>query len=461
MPRWYKGFRCNRIHPDSLIEQIREQLHRHKLTNVVPVVRVEKRKHGKRQRGEYYLFLAVESPNPGQIPQPVQSALQCISALNSPVEGSIRFEHIKSMVRAEYNLEYYDNVWLIPHKPPPLQDNSDPFEREEEISSFLDEDDVLLNTRRYNQLLLWLSAVGEGSWRTFQNACREFGLVHKKSTPTVILRHLRLCGHIETSFDRSKWTVAPSVLVRCELPVHDEGEYFLCGARDVHMVEHVQKIAHVSEHTQEYGHAPAKVSVQTSHLEQMKNHVSTQMSHLHIADNVAYRLAQRLPPLAGWMDTLQTLPGLSPYQFLVIKRFTGKMFEAEPFDDSKSGMYELWRDEPPAQAHSFTSARPDYTLFYDAQKQRWLRGDWYGMRFLALQLLYPFCPILYYSSSGQLAIPQDWHWPELYERVLVLASGKLPHYNNEWLIYESISQRILDALALKLNLKIQGDDNYA
>jgi hypothetical protein len=364
------------------------------------------------------------------------------------------------MVRAEYNLESFDNVRLIPYTPPIPQPDSDPFEREEKLPASMNEDDVLLRTRRYDRLLLWLSAVGQGSWRTFQNVCQQLGMVHKKSTPAIILRHLRLCGHIETSPDRNHWTIAPSVLVKREQSENDD-EYFLCGARDTHMVQQLKKIAHVAEHPQVYGYAPAMVSVQTDTIEHVRSSFSDAKHPLHIAGNVAYRLAERLPSIEKWMDTLQPLPGLSPHQFSVIKRFTGKTFDDEPFDETKSGLYELWRDEPPTPAHSFSSVRPDYTLFYDAAQQRWLRGDWYGMRFLALQLNYENCPVHYDPSAAQLAIPQDWHWPELYERVLVLASGRLPHYNNDWLIYEAISQRILDALVPKLNLEIQGDNNYA
>lgn len=466
MTRWYKGFRCARIQPDSLVKQIKEQLQRRKLTNNVPVIRAEKQKHRKRQRGEYYLFLAIESEYLGQIPDSVQSALQGIPALKRPLDAILTFEQIKDMVKAEYNLETYDNIRVIPYRTPPPQPSSDPFAQEEELPTAMQEGDVLLRTQRYNRLLLWLSAFGkEGSWRTFQNVCQQLGLVHKKSTPAIILRHLRLCGHIETSPDRKQWTIAPSSLVKREQSdnSNNDDEYVLCGARDIRMVQQLGAISRVSEHPQPYGYAPAVITVQTDDLDRVKSHFSDSNHPLHVVGSIAYRLAERLPSLDGWMDTLQLfkLTDLSPYQFFV-QRFTGKHFEDEPFDDKKSGLYELWHDEPPAQTHAFSSVYPDYTLFYDAEKQRWLRGDWYGMRFLALQLFQDHCPVRYNPSDAQLAIPQDWHLPELYERALVLASGQLPRYKDDWLIYESISQRIFDALAPKLHLTIQErDNNYA
>jgi hypothetical protein len=273
------------------------------------------------------------------------------------------------------------------------------------------------------------------------------------------LRGLRLLGHIETSSNRSHWSIAPSVLVKREVADNGE-EYFLCGARDTYLIQQLRALAEVSEYPQLYGHAPATISVRINAIERVREHFSNSMNHLHIAGNVAYQLAQRLPPLVGWMDTLQLLPGVSPYQFIV-RRFTGTSFEEEPFDPDRSGMYELWRDEPPKPSMSSRSVRPDYILFYHAEKQRWLRGDWYGMRFLALQFLQKHCPIYYNSALRQLVIPQDWHWPELFERVLVLASGRLPRYEKRRLIYESISQRLLDELTPRLNLTITGDYDNA
>ena len=462
MTRWYKAFRCAGIQPDTLIKQIRFQVQQQGLANLVPVVRVEKRKYRKHQSGEYYLFLALESPNPGQIPPTVQSIFQFIPALSCPVGESLTLEQIKPMVRAEYELVPYDNVHLIPYKPPPPPPRSNPFEQTDDTPLPNSNDDLLLRSRSYDRLLLWLSAVGHGSWRIFQNTCQELGLVRERNTPATILRRLRLSGHIETSSNRNHWSVAPSVLVKRECT--DNGnEYFLCGARDAHLVQQLWEIAEVSEELQVYGHAPARISLQVDDIERVQEHCSGSVNGLHIGGNVAYRLAQRLPPLADWMDTLEALSGISPYQFIT-RMLTGTGFEEKPFDASESGMYELWSDEPPAPSSQSSLVRPDYTLFYDAEKQRWLRGDWYGLRFLALQLSQMSqspCSVRYEPSSGQLAIYQDERWPELYERVLVLASGKLPRYQEQWLIYESISQRILDALIPKLNLKMIGENHYA
>jgi hypothetical protein len=91
-------------------------------------------------------------------------------------------------------------------------------------------------------------------------------------------------------------------------------------------------------------------------------------------------------------------------------------------------------------------------------RHRWLQGDWYGLRFLAL------ChdlaergerPIARWESdSGQLAVPVEHRWPAPYERVLVLASGALPERSSDgqWLIYRGIPSDLRDLLVSKLGI---------
>jgi len=56
------------------------------------------------------------------------------------------------------------------------------------------------------------------------------------------------------------------------------------------------------------------------------------------------------------------------------------------------------------------------------------------------------------SDRNQLAAPADWRWPEVYERALVLASGRLPLRKNGWLMYEHVGAELVDELCNKLRL---------
>ena len=76
------------------------------------------------------------------------------------------------------------------------------------------------------------------------------------------------------------------------------------------------------------------------------------------------------------------------------------------------------------------------------------------MRFLALQVAGDQCPVQYDGETGRFAVPAAWRWPELYERSLVLASGRLPKRRDEWIIYESVSCRLVELLTPKLSLSV-------
>jgi hypothetical protein len=94
-------------------------------------------------------------------------------------------------------------------------------------------------------------------------------------------------------------------------------------------------------------------------------------------------------------------------------------------------------------------------LFYDQKSDRWLQGDWYGLRFLALHSLNTSLATRYHADTAQFAIPFCQRWAEVYERPLVLASGKLPTYNNGWLIYEAISPQLAYQMAIKLHVNFE------
>lgn len=102
-----------------------------------------------------------------------------------------------------------------------------------------------------------------------------------------------------------------------------------------------------------------------------------------------------------------------------------------------------------------TALRPEYTLYYDEDTQRWLRADWYGLRFLARYEAGQSCPVQYGSTTSQFAVPLEWRWPELYERALVLASGRLPRRQSGWLIYDGVGRELVDALRGKLRLDVE------
>lgn len=450
MPRWYLGFHCRAKNRQVKADRFAEQVRQHKLGKYIPVMRVEKGQ----KSGEFYLFLAIESQAPSELPDAVQKVLPHLRTLgtpipktDSPILESFTLEEIRRMVGVEHTV--HDYARLIPYVPCKPRMLSNPFTHQDlEIAEHdADVERKLLRSRRYDRLLLWLSAAGSGSWQTFQNVCHALGLEGRHDAPTQVLRRLRLLGHIETSPDRSHWSATPTTLVLPDAR-DDEHTLFLCGLRDNATLQVLRKIAHIEEIPQPTGEAPARVFIHASDRNLfLARIVRNHPMRWAWADRAALRLSQVLPSLTDWKHTLEVLPYFTPYQYQA-KRFDGSRFVETDFDKRVNGFYQFWMRKQNTSA----SDQPACTLFYDAECERFLRGDWYGLRFLTLQTSGRACPVTYYPSSSRLAIPQHWRWPELYERVLVLASGKLPVVLDKHLVYESISPSILSELKTKLNL---------
>jgi hypothetical protein len=100
-------------------------------------------------------------------------------------------------------------------------------------------------------------------------------------------------------------------------------------------------------------------------------------------------------------------------------------------------------------------------VFYDAERGVFLRGDWYGLRCLAHLREGLACPAYYDVLSARLALPMAWRPPEIYERALVLSSGRLPERRGGWLWYDDIELDLITLLAVKLNLELGGTDPHA
>ena len=449
MLRWYLGFQAVGNAKD-IIERIRAIVRRYHLGRFIPVVRVEKR-----PRGQFLVFVGIESPAKGEIPPELEPLFQ-LHNLTHPQEYIFTLDQIRRMVSGP--MEVQDYAPTIPYlEPPPL--DPDPFgppsedegaaEPESELDAIMD------RSQRYERLWLWLSAVGSGNWAAFQKACKALRLEGDGMTARRILRRLRLLGHIECSPDGNAWCAAPTVL----LPIHvgaTEPTYLVCGQQSVPLLAALRARADVGVVPQPNGVGPAAIRVRTDDVGSIRAELAAEgeARPVPIPAGGAVTFARALPDLRGWVKTLPVLEGVQPYMH-DLKCFAGEEFVPQPFT-GKSGFYEFW---PKGGATS--TLRPAYSLFYDAEAQRWLRGDWYGLRFLAFQGHGVPCPIDYDAPTGRLCVHEAFRWPELYERALVLASGRLPALQDAWLLYEGITHELLDVLGTKLNLRRVEDDNDA
>ncbi|MEK8018166.1 MAG: hypothetical protein VSS75_014930 [Candidatus Parabeggiatoa sp.] len=440
--RWYKGF-SYRGSPKKLVEQISNQVQQHNLSQVVPLLRMEK---GVESRKPFYFFLAIESAKKGNIPSELsQSHLLEMNYFKKPILGAEHFDYedIKSMVGIAHDV--HDYTHNIPYQPEPVSDDN-PFDFTTSLASepYVPNDgkDLSFNSER---LLYWLSALGAGSWESFKKACQSLELVEPKR----ILRRFKLLGHLESSGDGLHWAMSPTALVKVNSQ-SDCQEWVLCGQRSLKLVQALEQLATVTSSNQRY--APPCIQLQLAHSENLSDlieQINAQFSIID-ADESSSQLANILPDIETWQQNLIPLQGIvsSLYDW---KYFDGNDF-IECVSPTKPGMYQSFPRED-------AENRFPRTLFYDQPNNRWLQGDWYGLRFLALHhQLDKACIVHYDKVMNRLAIPLSQRWAELYERALVLASGQLPTYQRTeqswWLVYERISPKLATQLTDKLRVTL-------
>jgi hypothetical protein len=439
--RWYIGF-SYKGNPKQLIEQISQQIQQQNISQYVPLLRLEK---GANSRKTFYFFLAIESSALGEIPPEIVNS----NLLKFPyfkilaVRGckGFTYEKIKSMVGVAHDVEDYTNP--IPYQPVEKVTYDNPFDAT--FSSPINQSSLDIDAidHRYEQLIYWLSALGYGTWESFKKACDAL----KLQEPKRILRRLRLLGHIEYSSDGARWSIAPTTLVEVK-PQSNSLEFILCGQRSLNLISKLKQHSQVKVINQPRGEAPPCIRAIATNSEQI-NSLIKQIDCLFPIVNVgevSLQLANLLPNLEFWKHNLRSWQGIVPslYDWEYFNCNINNFVSC--FSPIETGMYQM-------QSQKMTGYK--YTLFYDQKSDRHLQGDWYGLRFLALQHSGFECVARYDRTNWRLAIPVSQRWPEIYERALVLASGQLPTYQNSWLLYEKVPMAVISLLTDKLNVKCE------
>ncbi|NJO94222.1 MAG: hypothetical protein HC820_07475 [Hydrococcus sp. RM1_1_31] len=121
--RWYAGF-SYRGNASQLVEKVSEKVNEYNLSKFVPLVRLEK---GAKHK-TFYFFLAIESIQPGQLPQEVQSYLIPLPFFKFRIKGcpSFTYEQIKPMVGVAHDVLDYTNP--IPYQVTEEVWSDDPFD---------------------------------------------------------------------------------------------------------------------------------------------------------------------------------------------------------------------------------------------------------------------------------------------------------------------------------------------
>ncbi|ABI67645.1 hypothetical protein [Syntrophomonas wolfei] len=428
--------------PDQVLQKIKHSIQRSGLAKVVPIIKIEKR-----AAREFYLFLAVETSDSGTMPGPITQALK-MAGIKGEKIWPLSIDEIKRMTASmdidihAFNSLRYRSRW---------QNEALSFEEIEESqiidsNNSIDDDPELGN--RYNQLLYWLSASGTGSWYSFAKTCVTLGLVDDARKTRNVFRRLRLLGHMECSQDGLRWQICPSTMVFS--PGGDFG--FLCGQRTPEFEEQLGRKYPVTYINQPSFEGPSAIRIN------IKDQACNNDVGIIWAGITSLSLANLLPDINGWKQILPIVDRLNIHNYHFEKWEDNMYFPYNDFVqrekryEGKSGLYRLTQNNA---KHLYR-----LNLYFDYEQQRWLKGDWYGLRFLSVHDEGKNIKAYYDSERSHLVIQNDQRWPLVYEKALVLASGRLPELepHKHLQLYREVPAKLSSLLANKLDVSLEVKD---
>lgn len=407
--------------PFELAEKIRLLVHQQGLADRVLRVRWEK---GARKGSPYYAFLALDKRHAHTLSADLTHLLGCLDLrLTTPAKLLEENQVSKMLSKANVDLEQPDPA--LPYRK--LERQLEPVfgQESEPLFEGLYE---RIRAEHQDQLLYWLSAAGSGTWPTFLNVCQLLRLAENASQARQVLRQLSLLGHLETSQDGQRWAMAPTTAVCCDV----DGEVYLAGQRQGAWLEDYP----LKSEVQAQADGPARWLVTRPE----------ERSDWGIAEAgaAAREMLDRLPDLRGWKASLTGLefPSLSDYD---VERWNGTSFETAPrLLPSEDGFYRL----TPLQTRFRQMAR---CLYFDSVRKLWLQADWSGLRLLADIQAGAGQELIYDAKAKTLTLRADQRWPLVFEKALVLASGRLPSklQRGQWLKYHGVSNALATDFALR------------
>ena len=317
----------------------------------------------------------------------------------------------------------------------------------------------------FDRFLQWLSAAGEGRWESFLRVARILGVAADAPNARRLFRRLVLLGHLESSPDGRAWSIAPPVVVRSAAQLQSA---FWCGCRSGSLLQSLPTLWQVSDPVPQpdgFGPAMRPIVLPTERGDQWLS-ASTEPPTWHTPSwggPVAERLAALLPHIDEWVKTLQPIATLTPpdaveqWDLASASFLNAPGFRIDPTGrcHGTTGLYRLAFGEAPSVYH--------LTVFLDSTSppgRQLLRGEWYGLRFLALHRCGKYLKAVWSDADdGTLAILVRQRWPLLYERALVLASGLLPDNttNGRYLYYRGVPLALAQSVADQLGVKVETD----
>jgi hypothetical protein len=302
-----------------------------------------------------------------------------------------------------------------------------------------------------NELLIWLSARGEGSWPQFRGAIETLDLANSSTDEAEdaqlslhqrVRFNLERLGHVEfdTPGSEDRWRVVPPALAICDHG--QEAMAVLCGARTPKLLESIEQEAQglIWQRTAVTDcpdiiriHAPESRSLeelaQQTGIRCQPDAPAALLSHLPLVDSLGGSKPEDLPAAGNDWDVKQFVIEKKRMRWQPITLREANAPRAE-------GLFCFTRFQIP---HYFLRER-NRTVRVPGAIGKYRMLDQYRRRVLR-----------YARKEQQLAVPAIFRPPVLTERAIVLCSGFPPSLTSvrgrRWLTYEGVPEDIAGMVA--------------
>jgi len=302
-------------------------------------------------------------------------------------------------------------------------------------------------TQAFDRLLAWLTAAGRGRFLKLADACRALGLGEAPDEIRSVRRRLVLLGHMSVGDDGADWAIRKARAVA--LP-GQPGRLFLCGQRVPALVARLVRDTGAEAFAQPGSDGPSRIVMDDS--PEARAILGESIAGIQVCAVTQPRPLDDAPDASAWRDSQRRIEPPAP-NGCCIEAFDGRAYQpvtGAVFDPSgrvvlPTGLYRV----------GATDERAGIPCLYDAADDRWLTGDWYGLRFMARRLAELEPPRAVFDPRAScLSVPRGWEWPLAHERALVLSTGLLPLVTSDVRQYEGVSRDVVAPLCERLGITL-------
>jgi hypothetical protein len=203
------------------------------------------------------------------------------------------------------------------------------------------DNDILIDTDRFDRLFLWMSSQGAGDYRKFADLCKSLFPEPGNVKPSMVRKNLRLLGHIAEAPDGLRWKVLPPMLV----PIHGRASnatYALVGARDKSLWARL-RTAFEAQGGEAHSVPQSRGDGPSTWTFVVRNRTLAKMISSQLAIPICRNLDTCLEAMPTLPEFARTLPSvnIAEMHHYEVRYFNGNSFETTGFQ-RVTGMYELW-----------------------------------------------------------------------------------------------------------------------